>query len=610
MPQENEQNETTSKTSHEIKYFIAGEDGQVFENKEKMPLETLLNFDQFKGVEKLLRFAFDPNSSVIYIQDGREWHKLLDEGDDDAWQVFNHALRHVRNVFKTQPKMKFGEPPNSFKKRKLSQFPVAWEAITNYIKKEFGTDPKDILVVEYVPDKQNADRVKFMPDGGKVGNEEINEPAIFINLNIGMYSQPDYERVNHLLTHEYLKNYGKIDPESFNKHHDGDDELYFAIWKDGTRLFKANREQQLRMYDEDSLRQEKAFVGYKGPIIMISYQPETKQLVVHNGYKDNLEKYERTREMLEDIKRRLGKKKGFSESTVVVIDDDTSTKPTLTKLSKFDVLWDLLNDFFAPEAGFTPQDIPVLMAPLSTDGKIKSLLVKNISDEESIPIAHQMRIKNGVQIQYPFIAVDSRIQSAGMLCHLILREYANFQPALQNLAMLEYIFSEDYDDNAKFLEHATDKEASRQNVDAMDYMLRMGMPSKWILDFFSPRKNLIQRAVYMNALELAMKNYDDEHIKRSPLPPMSRQASIDTGINDWYFYGLQESLNETQHTNNLQSEPAGGQAEVKPFNLRNKNPQLQFSQGPKNTEGLLHKQHDNQFNYMKTMEQLLRESRT
>jgi len=609
MPQKNEQNETDP-TSHEIQYFIAGNDGQVFVNSEKLPLDTLLNFDQFKGVEALLRFAFDPKDNVIYIQDGREWHSRVKGGDDEAWEMLNHALRHIRTEFNVQPKMKFGEPINTAEKRKMSQFPIAWNAITKYIEKEFGADPKDITVVEYVPSEPTPDRVKFMPDGGKAGNEKIDEPAIFINRNIGMYSQPDYERVNHLLMHEYLKNYSKINPKGFNTHYDGDEEFYFAIWKDnGTKLFKASREQQLRMYNEESLRKEPAFKNYKGPIVMVSYHPESKQLVVHDNYKDNLEKYERTRQMFADIKRRLAKKKGLNETAIVLANDDVSTKPNLTKMSKFDVLWDLINEFFAPEAGVHAQDIPVLMLPLTTNGKIKSLLVESLSDEESIPVARQFRIKHGVQIQYPYIALDSRVRSAGMIYHLLLREYAKHESGLQHLAMLEYIFSDDYDDNAKFLEYATDPESSKQNVDAMEYMLRMGMPTKWILDFFSPRKNLIQRAVYMNALELAMKNYEEDQIKRAPLPPLSKKASIDSGINDWYWIGLQESLNETQHTNDIQSEVPGGQAEIKPFNLRSKKPQPTFAQGPKNTEGLLHWQHDKEFNYMKTTEQLLRESR-
>ena len=98
MPQKNEQNETDP-TSHEIQYFIAGNDGQVFVNSEKLPLDTLLNFDQFKGVEALLRFAFDPKDNVIYSQDGREWHSRVKGGDDEAWEMLNHALRHIRTEF-------------------------------------------------------------------------------------------------------------------------------------------------------------------------------------------------------------------------------------------------------------------------------------------------------------------------------------------------------------------------------------------------------------------------------------------------------------------------------------------------------------------------------
>lgn len=605
MPQENQQK--TMETP-EIEYYVAGSDGQVFHNKEKLPLDTLQNFEQFNEAKGLLRFAFDAKNRVLYVQDGQKWHdRIIKADDDNAWNILNHALRFIRQEFDAQPKLQFGEPANTAEKRNLSQFPVAWEAIRNYIKKEFAAEAKEIPIVEYIPEGPSADRVKFMPDGGEVSGVKVAGPAIFINRNIGMFSQPDYERINHLLTHEYLKNYAKIEPERFDEHHNGDAELYFAIWKDGTtKLFKANTEQQFRMYDEDALRKEPALKNYKGPLLMFSFFPQSKKIALHDNYRDNLEKYGRTRQMLDDIKRRLVKKKGLSEISMVIADDDVSTKPMITKLSKFDILWDLINDFLSPGAGIAPKDIPVVQVPLTSNGKVKAMLVEDLADEESIPVARQMRIKHGIAINYPFIAVDSRIKSEGMLFHVLLREYAKTQPELQHLPILDYMFAEDYNEGDKFLDFANNSEEMSNTVDAMEFMVRSGMPSKAIIDFFSPRKNLIHRAVYTNHLDMALKKIEEDQVKRSPLPPMSKKASIDSGINDWYWVGLQEQMNTTKHVNDQQAEPAGGATEeIKPFNLRRK----QLLTGPRSTEGLLHHQHDEQLNYMKTMEQLLRESR-
>lgn len=607
MPHENQPE--AIRAFPKISYYVTGEHGQVHPNDENLPLQALTSLGHLSGLEKLLRFAFDPAKAIMYVLDGKDWHSNISNGEESAWSVLNHALNHIHDNFKVHPQLHFGEPPNTADKRKLSEFPVAWDAIKGYINKEFGSDPKDIPVIEYVPSEPVNERVKFSPEGCEIGDLKVDEPVILVNRNIGAFGQPDYNRVNQLLIHEYLRNYSKIDPKAFEKHADDGDELYFAIWQnDDTRMFKTKSEQRMRIVDEEALLQEKSLKNHKGPVVMFNYLPIEQRVVLLNSSPEDVSDYDIPRQMVEDVVRKISKIKEIPESKIVISHGDHICKPFVTKISKFSMVWDIVTHIFAPELKIVLKDIAVLVCPLTTSGSQKALFVKNLGDEQSLPMARQMRIKHGLHLDYPFIAIDSRVSSTGMRAHLLLREYAKFENELTSLPLFDYVFNEDVGDEstAHFIEQATSPDEKMAIKEIMAFMLSMGLGSKSILDFFSPRKNLIQRSIFMNYLKEVSGKYNEDLVARTPLG-IEKTASLDIGINDWQFIDLQESLNQSQHTNDQQSQPVGRpDSDVKPFNLRVKRPD--FVQGPRTMEGLLHKKHDREFNYMKSMEQLLRES--
>ena len=189
----------------------------------------------------------------------------------------------------------------------------------------------------------------------------------------------------------------------------------------------------------------------------------------------------------------------------------------------------------------------------------------------------------------------------------MLRQYAVSSPEIQILPAIEHVL-----DNEEVPEYLDDQKERGKVSDFMLYMLETGMSNKEILDFFSRRDNAVRRAAYMDVLKDAYGKYSAERKqRRSGTEKLAaKTATVDIGINDWYHFGLQESLNQAQHTNNKQEEPASVQPGQRPYNFRSKKKQPQPPQGPRSVEGLLGNKHDQELGYMKTTEQLLRESQT
>lgn len=608
MPQENlpetspspDQKNPSPEPASNAQWFIAAPDGQVFVNSQKLPAESLLNSEQFKAYKKLMRFAFDQASNTVFIQDGKEWHASISAGDEEAWKTLNVALWFIRKNFGSQPKLRYGLPPGSSAARSLSQYEIAWDNIKDYLRNEFDIDAQDLAVFEYVPTKPDSKTVEFG------GDHDGGPPAFRINLNMDPYGRPDYDKINRLLTQEYLNNLDKIHADEWDKHVKGEDELYFAIWHNGkTRVFKANQLQKNRLLDEDTLRSEPSLKGYDGPILMFSYEPKSGQILLHNSHHQKLAKSDFLQRMFDEIKRKVAKRNGASESNIILGHNDMSSKPFVTKLSKQAILWDFIKEALAPEAGIEAADINVVEAPLTKDGSVKALLVKGIEDEKKIPVELAMRTKHGVAASYPFIAVESRISSLGIKLHEILREYAQLHQALQTLPIIEFNFQDNVEEQGKkFVDYVHGEDDIEALVSYMQYMFEMGMDKKAVLDFFCPRKNALQRAFYIRMVQKAVNAFRRDKAERRNAEPAVRTAALNLGINDWYFVTLQEDINKVQHVNDKQGDPVG--KDIKPFNLKQR--REQFSTGPNTTEGLLNKKHDKELGYMKSTEQLLRES--
>lgn len=599
MPQENNPQMTIQQTSLEPEFFVAVPDGKVFENRQKLPVEALITLDAFKGYEKLLRFAFDPRSNSIYLQDAKDWHGPIASGEDEEWDILNVALRFLRQKHGVQPKMRYGEAPGTFQIRKTSQFTQAWDKITDYCRKEFNSPSKDIPVIEYVPNNKTTEMVEFRREGGAAGAVEVTGPAFFVNLAMNDFGQLDYDKVNDVIAAKYLANIGEIHPVEWNAHLKGTDHLYFAIWSGETKIFKANHEQRTRLIDEDSLRMEPSLKGYDGPILLFSFDSKSKVLTMHNAYRNSIEKSNFMKQLLGDIMRKLAKSKSISESSIILAQDDMSNKPFVTKMSRQGFLWDFIRDVLAPEAQMQPYDLSIVEAPLTKDGEMKAKLVITPEDERSIPAAVALRAKHKIDVQYPYIAVDSRIKSKGIKFHELLKEYAELLHALKMLPLIHHNFSDESEAFDDFVTQSKGEEGKEKQ--AMLYMLEIGMDRKSVLDFFSPRENVTQRAHHLKILDEVFHEYKQEKAKRRVTASV-KTASLDLGINDWYFYTLQDDLNQAQHTND--KAPVDP---TKPLNSTEKKKQITTTKHT--TEGLLNKKHDHELSYMKTTEQLLRESR-
>lgn len=599
MSQENNQQMTIQQTSLDPEFYIAASDGKVFENNQKLPVDALITLDQFKGYEKLLRFAYDPRDNALYIQDAKDWHGPIASGEDEEWNTLNVALRFLRQKYGSQPKLRYGEAPGTCQVRKSSQYTSAWDQITDYVRKEFNSPAKDIPVVEHVPSDKSTEMVSFRPEGGTAGQVEIKGPAFFVNLSMNDFGQLDYDKVNEAIANKYLSNISKIHPNEWDSHLKGGDHLYFAIWDGETKIFKTNHEQRTRLIDEDSLRMEPSLKGYKGPIILFSFDTKSKVLTLHNAYRNSIEKSSFMKQVLGDIMRKLSKAKSISEDSIILAQDDMSTKPFVSKLSRQGFLWDFIRDVLAPEAQMQAYDLTIVEAPLTKDGEMKAKLVTTPEDERTIPAAVALRAKHKIDVKYPYIAVDSRIKSKGMKYHEILREYANLIHPLQTIPLIQHSFIENPMPFQDFVVQSKGEEGKEKR--AMLYMLEVGLDRKSVLDFFSPREKVGQRAHHMKLLDEVFDAYKQEKAERRAQSSV-KTASLDLGINDWYFYTLQEGLNQTQHTNN--KSPVDP---TKPLNHEKQRKQI--SQTQNSTEGLLNKKHDHELNYMKTTEQLLRESR-
>jgi hypothetical protein len=395
----------------------------------------------------------------------------------------------------------------------------------------------------------------------------------------------------------------------------GSYEQYFAIWgPSGTQMFRADEHQKSRIINEDSVRAAPGLRDYRGPLILFSYMPAREQIIFQNVHPDDMKEYEVYSRMLADIKSRVSKTKKIAEDKLIVTHDDTMNSPFVTTMSKQGVLWDYIKNFLAPTVGIEAKDIYVIEAPLSREGNIKAMFVRGPEEENDLPAMKEAKISHGISIPFPFIAVESRISNLGEKYHALLHEYAHYVQKLRDVPHIAYSFegginagANDQERDRRFVEYINNPLEQDAHMRQMIYMLEMGMSPAEVLDFFAPRKSLLHRAEYGKIIDQAIKIYADNKAERRKKPadiqkPTEKTARLSPGINDWWYLGLQEQMNEAQHSNNPLAPTS------KPYNLRKTKPVP--SSAPKTTEGLLSLKHDKEMSYMKSAEQLLQESRT
>ena len=114
----------------------------------------------------------------------------------------------------------------------------------------------------------------------------------------------------------------------------------------------------------------------------------------------------------------------------------------------------------------------------------------------------------------------------------------------------------------------------------------MGLSKKEILDFFATEFHLFKRAEYRKVYEEVLDEMDDRKLRKVT-------ASMGKGIQiNEHYVMIQDYINQSQH--------------VKPQKL-NPEPKKKHI-APRSYQQLLSMKHDREMSYMKTMEQLLRES--
>lgn len=638
MPQENAQEQNPTISPDEVQYFVIGPDNEVYLNRENLPADAIQKFKRFSEAAGWMpfRFAYDPRTRAFFVQDD-QWKDGIDSGDHSTWELANKAMQYVAEAYgihTSEMRWRYGEPPNTAELRKLSQYGIAWAYIREYIHKEFGAEPLDLPIVEFVPGHEEEvpeQPAWFSPSGGTRADVSVSEPAIFINRKS---TETDYGHINQMLILIYLQNFEEITKSApdFQKKmemvgkwmehmNSGSYEQYFAIiGQGGTQVFKANNQQKNRIMDEESLRNDPSLKGYKGPLILFSYLPVRNQLIFQNFHPEDMKKYPAYNQMLEDIKRKVTKAKGLTEDKLVLTYDDTMNSPFVTTISKYTMLWDYISKVLAPRAGIQPQDITVVEAPLSQSGSTRAMFVRDSEEEaEKLPEERNHRISYGITVPYPFIGVESRIRNLGEKYHALLHEYAHYVQKLKELPHIAYSFQGSISDakseeerNRRFIEYINNPLEQDAHLNQMVYMLRMGMQPREVLDFLAPKTSLLHRAEYRKILDQAMSIFQKEVGERQQFQeqqqPNQRTASLwqkTPGVNDWWYIGSLEQLTDTAHQNDKQDEVSTVQQE--PYNLR-KSKQPMVAQGPRSTEGLLEKKRDPEMGYMKSVEQLLRES--
>lgn len=633
----------------DIAYFYVGPDGEIYENTENLPAKVLGGFKRFKDhYDPILRFAYDPVANKFYVQDDGT-KAMLAARDQDTWDNVNKALRFLAEEYDaTYVSTGYGDPPGTSVRRKLSQYQITWNYISRYMRDEFGMEPLDVDVCEFVPEdaSQKDMTVVFSPGGGTCRGEEIKGPMFFVNKHMHKAkgrdeSELNYGLINHMLVLHYMKNFEAINSQrpsmeqqisfasKWAKHNDDMGyELYAAIMSnDGEVVIgKAPSKAMNRVQNESMIRAKisEQYGDYQGPIVLFAYLPEQKQVVFQNYAPTDMADFEPYDKMLAEIKRTMSSAANVPEKDLVLSYEPSMASPFVSKASRYTVVWDYIQDYMAPRLGFEPQDITIVEMPVPMEGALAAF-VKSATDEaEKAPEAKKYRISHGISVQYPFIMVDSRITNLGLKYHAIIHEYAHYVSHVLGLPVIPYSFkggpdsaSSHEERSQRFVEYIRHEDEQRAHFEQMLYMLMMGMQPGDVVDFFARREQLLERAEYRKILSRALEAYNArkkgsqaQQPPQEPTPaePQQRQAALRKmpGVNDWWQIGLQETINKYRHDNDTSSH-AERKKKRQPFNLKRVKDKGK-SKHP-SYEERLRVHHDKDHSAQKPMEVLLDENR-
>ena len=568
----------------DLAFYCLSPDGRTYENKDILPSSALALLHGEDG--PFFRFAYDPSANRLYVQD-ESFRGGLATGDKDCWDKLNQALFFLENKHGARfLERAFGEPPGSDVVRKLSQYQKAWSRLCRFLGEELGASPVDASVLEYVPEasRQPEEAIDLALDGTQWG---VKGPILRLNRMLNkawkttgkVLEDVDYDLMNEALEAFYLVNIDKIAdafPQSGLK-----DKLSAARRGPGAEFFATRSGPAVRIFkcqneNEATIREK---TQEAGPIALFSLDKSKKRLNFHNHPPNFMAGNDK--DLLDGIRERVAKSLAIIPHGLILTFDPGLSRPFVSRMSRYPELWDVIEGM-----GYEKQDACVVEAPLSPSSGAAALVRSPKEEETKAPGMGRLRSLNGIPAKYPFIMVDNR-QSRGRRLRGMLDQYLDLVgEGKDELDTLK---------GREFLEAIRQPAARERTRSLMAQLSSLGMTKRHVLDFFSGPEDLLKRAEYRAIMEeansrpvLATRNASR---KTADLGP-------ELGINDWWYFGLQESLNQAQHDEN-KGQPKARPS--KPFNLRKK-------RQPPTTEELLDPKRDKNMSAQKSMEQLLRES--
>lgn len=535
-------------------HYVFSPDGNAFDNPEVLPLDGLPHG------QSALRACLDTDARKIWIMD-ESARKSIMEGP--GWELLNLALmgmdqRHGLRFLDRE----YGCPPNLNVPRTLSRYP-AWTRIVKFMRDEFNSDPVDVAVVEhsdpgqpdiaFIPGQQpfiSANRATFKSERGDCSFHAMSN-ALFRyylrNLEQIMTSYPEAWR-------SFGPRYQRWKGKSLL-------DVFFAVdGPEGLRVFKMPMDE-----GGAPTKQEEVEKATGSPYIMFVHDPDSRNIVVLNCIpRDTCPTAHDEGAMVEKLVERIAKSSDLRPEEMILTFDPALAKPFVSNLSSYIIVKDILD-----EAKWIGQDIRVVEAPI--DIKDDATIIPSPEEEDSrSPSSKRYRAVNGINVQYPFLLVDSRIRSWGKKIKAMLDALCPGHDPLSKLC------EEDFCKLARG--RLRDELKTR-----MDYLMEMGLDKRSTLDLMAG-PNMVRRAELREIMESCK------------IATASRTADLgpELQINDWWYIGLQETLNQASHKDETPKPQS--------YNLR------RMRASTTTTEDMLRRKHDKEMSFYKSMEQLLRES--
>ena len=536
-------------------HYVFSPDGNAFDNPEILPLDGLPHG------QSALRASLDTDARKIWIMD-ESARKSIMEGP--GWELLNMALLGIDQKHGLRFLDRgYGYPPGVNVPRLLSRYP-AWTRLVKFMRDEFNSEPVDVTVIEH--SDPNQPDIAFIPG---------QRPIIYANRDTFKSERGDcsFHVMSNTLFRYYLRNLGEIMksfPEvwrSFGpryKRWSGKSltDVFFAVdGPEGLRVFKMPMDEGGAPTQQDEV--EKATGS---PYIMFSHDPDSRNIALLNCIPlETCPNEGDEGALVKKLVERIAKSSGLRPEEMFLTFDPALAKPFVSNLGSYVIVKDILD-----EAEWIGQDIRVVEAPI--DVKEDAVVIPSPEEEDlRSPSSKRYRAINGINVQYPFLLVDSRIRSWGKKFRAILAALCRNHDPLSKLC------EEDFCKLARG--RLRDGLRSR-----MEYLMEMGLDKRSTLDLMAGH-DMVRRAELREIME---------DCKVATASRIADLSSVGLGINDWWHIGLQETLNSAEHKD---STPI-----PQPYNLR------RARESTTTTEDMLRRKHDKEMSAYKTMEQLLRES--